>query len=318
MNTYIEENRNFITASKLKDFIKSPELFYVKYIKEVDIDETKDYYIIWTAFDDYFSYWEKAFYEKYFIDEWLTIPKLQEILDESWVEYKKSWKKDIFMDLAYWDWNNKIKLTKSQWETILWMIEEAKRQPLFDEKWKYKKQYVVTGQYTWATCWYILKLRAKLDRINLTKKWIRDYKTTWDMEKLKRELIYASQIDNIDADAENFNTIWAWYFFSMSFYLTLIKIQIWEEFEVFLDIFTREPSHASYFVKLNNETLKRYVEELIKPALNLLAEYMRKYEETWDESIWSKKLENFSENKLLKSPYYSYLSSTIQEKFDNL
>jgi hypothetical protein len=35
MDKYIEENRGYITASKLKEFMRSPEQYFLKYIKEV-------------------------------------------------------------------------------------------------------------------------------------------------------------------------------------------------------------------------------------------------------------------------------------------
>jgi len=49
MNKYIEENRGYITASKLKYFLTFwPEAYKLKYIDEVElVEEEKDYFTIW-------------------------------------------------------------------------------------------------------------------------------------------------------------------------------------------------------------------------------------------------------------------------------
>lgn len=55
--SYIERNREFVTASKLKTFIKSPEAYYLEYIKEVAIErEDSAAFILGTAFDDALTY----------------------------------------------------------------------------------------------------------------------------------------------------------------------------------------------------------------------------------------------------------------------
>jgi hypothetical protein len=63
---YLEKNRWFITASKLKYFLTfGPEAYYYKFVKELVLDEPeKDYYVVWTAFDDLVSYWETYFFVK--------------------------------------------------------------------------------------------------------------------------------------------------------------------------------------------------------------------------------------------------------------
>jgi len=71
-DSYIIKNRNFITASKLKDFMKSPEYFFRKYILEQPIEgEEKKCFKMGTAIDDYISYGVVEFFEKYWIDEGL-------------------------------------------------------------------------------------------------------------------------------------------------------------------------------------------------------------------------------------------------------
>lgn len=69
---YVIANRGFITASKLKDFMKSPEYFFRKYILEQEIEgEEKTCFLLGTAVDDLISYGLEKFEKKYFIDEGL-------------------------------------------------------------------------------------------------------------------------------------------------------------------------------------------------------------------------------------------------------
>jgi PD-(D/E)XK nuclease superfamily len=68
--SYIEKNRDFVTASKLKTFIKSPEAYYLQYIKEVPSPrETSKAFTLGTAFDDALSYGAIEWNKKYFVDD---------------------------------------------------------------------------------------------------------------------------------------------------------------------------------------------------------------------------------------------------------
>jgi hypothetical protein len=69
---YVIKNRGYITASKLKAFMKSPEYFFRKYILEQYIESEESLSLkLGTAIDDLISYGQDKFDEKYFMDEGL-------------------------------------------------------------------------------------------------------------------------------------------------------------------------------------------------------------------------------------------------------
>jgi len=308
--SYLEENRGYITASKLKDFMKSPEIYYLKYIKEMQLEKPKTCFKIWTALDDYFSYWQKVFSEKYFIDEMLDKTQLQEILTERWVEFKKTDLKADLMDLVYWDWQSKVRLTKTEAETINKMIAELERQPLFNVKGKYTPQVELKVKYDW------LNFKWTLDRVFFEDKVFRDYKTTSDIKWLEREL--RKEADNVWSDNLTeywFNTIWWGYLFSMAFYQLLLTIEHKEKFEAILDIVSTNWWNASNMIKLDNNLLWEVVKKLIMPAIHDLVARHKEFTKTGDESIWQVTRDRSS---LYGSEYFWHMESTKQKEFTTL
>lgn len=82
--SYVEETRNIITSSKLKDFMMCEYLYKIKYIDEVDLDKWENRtFVVWTAFHDLMEHWQEFFLEKYYIDEWLVKEKLIDYLVEN-------------------------------------------------------------------------------------------------------------------------------------------------------------------------------------------------------------------------------------------
>lgn len=308
--SYLEENRGYITASKLKDFMKSPEIYFLKYKKELQLEKPKTCFKIWTALDDYFSYWQKEFEKKYFIDEWLLKEDLQNILTERGVEFKKSDTKPDLMDLVYWDWQSKTRLTKLEYETINNMIVELERQPLFNANWNYTPQVELKVEHQG------LHFKGTLDRVFFEDKIFRDYKTTWDIKGLIRELQYeAENVWSWTVSEKGFNTIWWGYLFSMAFYQLLLTIQHGEKFEAVLDIVSKNTWNASEFIKLDNNLLAEVVSKIIMPAINDLVEKEKEYAKTWDESIWQVTRDRAS---LYGSEYFGAMESTKQKQFTNL
>lgn len=291
-NKYIEENRGFITASKLKTFLKSPEEFYLLYIKEEKppYEKEKKAFKIWTALDDYLSYWKKAFEEKYFFDEWLLKAQLVERLETDWVDCK--WLKvDELKRLYYWDVSNKIKLSDQEYQDILWMINELKRQPIFDINWKYENQKTFIWKYK------NLQLKGTLDRFWVDT--IRDYKTTGDICKF----------------------IWDWesklkYDISMSFYWILVSCATGQKPELILDVVQSSAPYPFRSYKIPKDKIWQVVNQTIIPALDTLDRMMTAWELTKDESIWKVKTKDFYE--LAKDEIYPLMSTTIQTDFDTL
>lgn len=100
--SYIEKNRGFITASKLKTFIKSPEAYYLQYIKEVPTDKaTSKAFLLGTAFDDALSYGAIEWNKKYFVDDGLTVTELVEKCFSMGISPTGKEKKDELMRMVY-------------------------------------------------------------------------------------------------------------------------------------------------------------------------------------------------------------------------
>ena len=177
---YLDKNRWFITASKLKYFLTFwPEAYYYKFVKELILEENeKDYYLVWTAFDDLVSYGEEYFFDKYYLDEGLLKDELIKRCEE--LGLNTNWKVEDLRARLYWD---KIKLTQLQWDQVFWMYNEIKRQPLV-EWWdpSYKAQVDIECEFEW------LKLKGTLDRLSLDKKIIRDWKTSWQFQSFEYNL----------------------------------------------------------------------------------------------------------------------------------
>ena len=64
---YIKENEWYITASKLKCYLKNPEEYYLKYVQKIKIEQTGRHFILWDSFDDLVTYriqrWSNKEYE---------------------------------------------------------------------------------------------------------------------------------------------------------------------------------------------------------------------------------------------------------------
>lgn len=301
--TYIEKNRWYITPSKLKYFIQFwPEAYKKKYIDEISTgDEDKRYFLIWTAFDDLCSYGSKKFFEKYCIKEKLLKSDLIEKLTNEWIEFDK---KALVWDLEklyYW---NKIMLSASEWETILWMYKEAGRQPLVDMWWWYESQKEITCEYK------SLKLKWTLDRFSADKKLIRDWKTTASVDYFEY---------NMDTKL--------WYVLSMAFYYLLAKTKYNISCDVILDVLGKKSPFVYYWYKLTKDQLFEQIRNKIIPWLDALIEcietdtresvYPIKVETEWKfwDIIIHEKWEQISRTKLIQSWYYSSLDWAIQDDF---
>lgn len=295
INSYIEENRGYITASKLKEFMKSPEQFFLKYIKEMPSQKDSDerHFILWTALDDYISYWELEFHKKYFIDEWLTISDMTERLTANWTDpivlkWLKAWE---LKELLYWDISSKIRLTAWEWETILWCVREFNRQSLFNKNWWYETQKT----FIWA--YKSLKLKWTLDRYKTGE--LRDTKTCANIWKF----------------------IWEWkdilwYDVSMAFYWVLVWKATWDKPKTILDVVQKTFPFPSRSYEIPNEHIFWIVENTIIPALETLDAMMIARNETKNEDLWKVRQRDFS--KLIQCDMYPIMESAIQETFEIL
>lgn len=296
---YIEENRGYITASKLKEFMKSPEQFFLKYIKEVPQlqEKEKKCFRIWTAIDDLISYWEIKFAEKYFADEWLLKWDLIDILSIDYsLDVLKKMKLDELKELKYWEINSKIKLTKQEYEDILGCVRELYRQPLFNKGWWYECQKTYIGKYKW------LELKWTLDRDK--KDEFRDTKSNWNIARF-------------EWDWKEF-----WYDVSMAFYWVLKNRATWETPKAILDVVQSSFPYPSRIYELPQWDILDTVNTVIIPALDTLDVIMTAWKETGDENIWKVKPTNISRElhfkNLCSCDMYPIMESAIQKEVEIL
>lgn len=299
---YLDRNRWFVTASKLKYFLTyGPEAYYYKFVKEIILEEEeKDYYTVWTAFDDLLSYGEDFFNDKYYIDEWLLKEDLIKKCEEKW--FITTWKVEDLKARLYGD---KIKLTPMQWEAVLGMYREAKRQPLVD-LWNplYMAQKDLECEFEW------MKLKGTLDRLNLEEKMIRDRKTSWQFQTFEY---------NIETTFD--------YILSMWFYYTLVKVNFGVDCDVILDVFWKSKPYPYMWYKLDKARLLSSLENKIIPWLRALKECYEKDEwksiypidyntqNRYGDVISYTKGEQIARTKLMECEYYGMLEWALAEKF---
>lgn len=300
-NSYIEENRWFITASKLKYFLEYwPEAYKLKFIDEVQLEEEdKKCFTLWTALDDLLSYGRKFFEEKYYIDEWLLLEELKARIWKENLHWKE--KKDELLEIMYWD---RIRLTKSDWENILWAYKECMRQPLVDMWSDYLHQEVIEIEFEW------MPLRMKLDRLSIEKQLLRDWKTSWQIDRFER---------NMESKF--------WYILSMAFYYIWAKVKYNVSCDVILDVLWVAKPYPYIWYMLEKKDLFYVVENKIKPWLRALKECMDSWiresvypidyqteNKYWDIISYTK-WEPIARTKLMNCDTYWLLKGSIQEKF---
>ena len=293
---YIEENRDFVTASKLKEFVKSPEAYFLKYVKEEESPDKREkkHFVLWTALDDLISYWKEKFNEKYFVDEWLLKAELVERANIiTWEDCSKKVVAEL-KEICFWDLSEKTRLTKWDWETIFSMYAELNRQELFDINWEYEPQKTYTCSYGQN-----LKLKWTLDR---------DWK--WNNKEKLRDTKSTASIKSF---------IWEWkdklhYDFSMAFYWILKYQATWIKSELFLDVVQKTFPYASRVYQIPEQTTLAAIEE-IKEALNTLDSIMTAYEKTWDENVWKVKTPFALQ---IECDFYSKMETTIQKNVEIL
>lgn len=291
--SYIERNRDFVTASKLKTFIKSPEAYYLEYIKEIAIErEDSAAFILGTAFDDALTYWPAEFQKKYFIDEGLTVSDMVAKCYDLGIPVDAKESKTGLMRKLYWaEFETKIRLTASNGVALTGMLHEAGRQPLWDLWGEYEKQAKIEALYKGK-----LKLRGTLDRLSVQKALIRDYKTTSSLKDFTFKL----------SDKYGYDK-------SMAFYYMLVKMIRGVDCDVVLEVVQSSGHFQSEVFQYQKERMEQTLNDTIFPALDLLLEMTLEWEATGDEAVWtSTKTENRYE--LFDLDTYPYLESGKQEK----
>lgn len=285
---YIKKNRWFVTASMLKTFEKSPEAYFLTYILEVNQEEKESSALkMGTMVDDYISYWEKKFFEKYYLDEGFLKPDLVAMCNEELIDPTGT--KEVLEARLF---AGKIKISTAEKIKCFWMLDEWKRQPLFDFTGNYETQKVLTTEYKW------LKLKATLDRLMVEKKLLRDMKTTNNLKKF------------------GYAVIDYWYDFSMSFYHKLCKEIYWEDFIVILDACQSTAPFPSSSLIMPEQTITNTLNNRVIPNIEILARLTKKWNETTDPKIWLNW--NQTREELYELDAYTEMETSLQTQFEYL
>lgn len=307
MDRYVQDNRGYITASKLKYFLEYwPEAYKLKYVDEIPEEDEEEwekrYFVIGQAFDDLVSYGDEYFKENYVIDNWLKKESLQRELEKQWYDTKGKDKKEL-QEMFF---SGKTRLTKTEGDMILWMYREAKRQPMADIGGAYEVQKEITAEYCW------LPIKWTLDRFDGERQLIRDRKTTGNVQFLEY---------NIETKFD--------YVLSMAFYYTLARVKYNVDCDVILDVLWKKKPYPYFPYRIDKDRLFYSVQNKIKPWLEALIECYNTNQ--WDsvyaidyrttDSNWypveHKKWEPIHRTKLMQSGYYTMLESAKAQDFIN-
>lgn len=330
--SYVQRNHWYITASKLKCFIKNPAEYYVKFVKMIELESQKRHFIIWTAFDDLVTFWNDRWIEKYYIDDGLLVDELKAELIARPLEQRYNFsdsairqaKLPTLRRLYYNDAEQKkIRLTPGEGATIVWMYREASRQKIADINGEYWKRKVITVDYMGTL------LRGELDRLVFVdrenKRYIPDRVDQYiiDNGKEKRlefagdNWIYAVirdrktswNIENIEYDIEeSFD-----YVLSMSFYRVLVYVHYGVGAKyVVLDVLWKKDPFPYIGYSLKQDRIKYKIDEYIKPGIQAMINAYKYDMRHPQNAITWMPVDRYD---MMKSPYYQYMNESLQDEF---
>ena len=226
---YVEDNRGYITASKLKLFMKSKEAYKKVYVDEVDTSFIKDSKSLenGTIVDSYILTPEQFKLEYAILEGTLKADLIKQCLEQNIPVEKSDKVEDLKAKLV----GNKQVLTDWEVEMVKGIEAELKRQPLFDFFGKTENQKEIIVEYKG------LKLKAKMDRLDLANKKIRDLKTSKDIE-------FSRFLNCSKMESELINNDEYQYGFQLAFYALLCKVQYGEWFDWILDCVKTSGNYA--------------------------------------------------------------------------
>lgn len=290
---YVEDNRGYITASKIKLFMKSKEAYKKVYVDEVDTSFIKDSKSLenGTIVDSYILTPEQFKLDYAILEGTLKADLIKQCLDQNIPVEKSDKVEDLKAKLV----GNKQVLTDWEVDMVRWIEAELKRQPLFDFYGKTENQKEIIVEYKG------FKLKAKMDSLDLENKKIRDLKTSKDIEY--RPMIDMSQMEYSLINSDEYQ-----YGFQLSFYAVLCYIQYGEWFDGILDCIKTSGNYAYEAYFYHKDTLKRIASSILFPALDELITC----HQSWD---FGETEERNSRGELLNERYYPILDSAIQKEF---
>lgn len=291
MDNYIEENRGFITSSKLKTYLDNKEAYKKIYIDEIDteglVPESKALER-WQMVDQFILSPEE-FEENYAFKPGKGYKAdLVKACNERGIPTKGDTVKDLEAKL----YGNKTVITPGDEEMLFGIKRELKRQPIFDWDGEYDHQKELIAEYQW------LKLRSKLDRFSEEKKLIRDLKTTKDMS-------YSSYNECSWFEDQLIHNDKYRYWFQLAFYWVQVKVRYWVECDGIIDAIQPTGNYAFESYRYSSKTLKSIAGMFIFPALDQLIEDTKNNDFT----------PTGERGKLLDSRYYPFLDSAVQKEY---
>ena len=289
---YVEDNRGYITASKLKLFMKSKEAYKKVYVDEVDNSFIKESKSLenGTIVDSYILTPEQFKLEYAILEGTKKDDLIKQCLEKNIPVEKSDKVEDLKAKLV----GNKQVLTDWEVEMVRWIEAELKRQPLFDFFGKTENQKEIIVEYKG------LKLKAKMDRLDLTNKKIRDLKTSKDIEFSKFLNCSKMEYELINSDEYQYG-------FQLAFYALLCKVQYGEWFDGILDCVKTSGNYVyeAYFYR--KETLMQIANSILFPALEELLECEKN-------GIFADE-EKKERGEILNERYYPILDSALQKEF---
>ena len=285
---YVENNRWFITSSKVKLYMQSKEAYKKVYIDEVDTSFIKESPSLTRgSMIDSFILTPDEFNKDYVIPVWWW--KKADLLAEcnrQSIPVDKSDKVDDLKAKLYW---NRTVVTAWESEMLVWVKRELDRQPLFDMGGKYEAQKEFKVEYKW------MMLKGTIDRYGET---IRDLKTTKDMK-------YNSYYEMTEFENMLVNNDMYRYWFQLAWYslLSYIYTKEWKGGVIDAISPTGNFAYEAYFYPA--KVLQQIATSSIIPTLEQLKNDTEK-------DIF---IDDVERNTLVWNRYYPILESAIQNDF---
>lgn len=302
MADYREENRGFLTASKMKLFIDSPSLYKAIFVDEVDTSNLKKStaLTIWSMVDK-FLLTRDEFENEYMFPIWRWLKDdLLNYCAYAWIQTTWKEKVDELKEMVYW---NKTVLTESQTEMLASMKDEVRRQPLWDwnpTKEEYKSQVDLFWEMEWV------KIKWTLDRFLYEEEsWIaviRDLKTTSSM-------YYNRMNDTTQFLSELIYNDPYHYKLQMAMYVYLVKQNYpnVKEIHVIIDAIWTSNPYFYQAIKMDTEELELVIETQMRKLVQDIKAF----------DSWATKIEATSRAKLSWNQYYRIHSDDcVQKEFD--
>lgn len=296
---YRENNKGYITASKLKLFLDSPLLYKAVYIDEVDLSEIKKSSAIelWAMVDKYLLT-PFEFNNEYCFPVWTLKADLIEHCKSNWITLEWNEKVDDLKAKIYWD---KKVLTDAQADVVRWIADEVLRQPLWDTVTNYTSQKELLWKYN------DLDIKWTLDRfyVNWDKAIIRDLKTT-------SQMYYNNYMGNTQFYADLATRDPFHYKLQMALYVWLVKQNYPDvkSIDVIIDAVGTSDPYFYQAIKLDTSELETLWETLVVPLLEAIIKMNE-----WNQML----LETSDRNKLCANWYYRlWTEDCIQKEYENI